>query len=57
LRQEIEHLLEALQSVAVAGDQLATGGIGGGAEAVELGLEEPVWMVEGFRASDRIDQR
>jgi stage V sporulation protein SpoVS len=57
LRQQTEHFLEALHAVAVARDQLATDGVGCGAEAVELGLEEPVGVVEGFRAPERIDQR
>ena len=35
--QEPEHLLEPLHAVAVAGGQLATNGVGRGAEAVELG--------------------
>ena len=43
---EIEHLLAALHAVAVAGDELAADGVGCGAEAVELDLEEPVRMVE-----------
>ena len=47
----------ALHPVAEARDQLATNGVGGGAEAVELGLEEPVGMVERLRAEDMIDQR
>ena len=57
LRQQIEHLLEPLHAVAVARNELATDGVGRGAEAVELGLEEPVGMVERLRPPDRIDQR
>ena len=54
--QEIEYLLVALNAVAVARDQLATNGVGGGAEAVEFGLEDPVGMVERLWPPDRIDQ-
>ena len=55
-RQESEHVLEPFHVVTVAGDQLATNSVGGGAEAVELGLEQLVGMIERLCPRDRIDQ-
>jgi hypothetical protein len=55
LRQEIQHPLEALQP-AVARDQPATNGVGRGPEAIELGLEHPIGMVEGFWSLGGVDQ-
>ena len=52
--QEVEHLLEAPHAVAVVRDQLAADSVGRGAEAVVLGFEEPVRMVERLWPSDRI---
>ena len=47
---------KARHAVAVARDQLTTDGVGCGAEAIELGFEEPVRMVEGLWAPGWIDQ-
>jgi hypothetical protein len=47
LRQEVQHLLEALDPVAVARDQPAPDGVGRSPESIELGLEDS--MVERFR--------
>jgi hypothetical protein len=49
-RQEIEHLLEPLLSVAVAREQPAANGVGRSPKAIELKLEQPVAMIEWHRA-------
>ena len=51
-----KHLLEVGHPAAVARDQAATIGMGGRAESVELGLNEPIGMVEPLCPPDRIDQ-
>jgi hypothetical protein len=54
--QEIEHLLEPPHPVAVARNQPATNSVGHSVEAIELGFEHPIRMVERLCPQDRIDQ-
>jgi hypothetical protein len=57
LRQEIEHLPEPPHPVAVARDQPTTDRVGRGPESIELGLKDPIGMVEALGSCDRVDQR